>query len=62
MQKRVMISGLLLVVVLIQAAYSTEPIFADPSFTDINESEWFYNDVMEAYRIGLIQGIGGGKL
>ena len=36
MQKRVMISGLLLVVVLIQAAYATEPIFADPSFTDIN--------------------------
>jgi len=62
MQKRVIISGLLLAVVLIQAAaYATEPIFADPSFTDINESDWFYNDVMESYRLGLIQGIGGGK-
>ncbi len=62
MQKRVIISGLLLAVVLIQAAaYATEPIFADPGFTDVNETDWFYNDVMEAYRLGLIQGIGGGK-
>jgi len=30
-------------------------------FTDVKTSDWFYNDVMEAYKLGIIQGMGSGR-
>lgn len=31
------------------------------SFDDVKESDWYYGDIMEAKRLGLVDGIGGGK-
>lgn len=35
--------------------------WTDDTFSDIDGSNWFYDDLSAAYRMGLINGIGGGK-
>ncbi len=53
----------ILLFILILALMSTHVIsFASDSvFTDIKPTDWFYNDVVQAQKEGLVQGIGAGK-
>ncbi len=36
------------------------PIVTAPSFSDVTEDKWYYKDITEAAKLGLVQGVGGG--
>jgi len=50
-----------MVIVLIIMSTLFSAFASDAVFRDVKEADWFYNDVVEAWKLGLIQGVGGGQ-
>lgn len=64
MSKKLKIIGQIIISILILILLQVNIAIAEgniPDFDDVKKTDWFYNDVMEARKIGLVEGVGNNK-
>lgn len=57
MKKRILLS----ILILIAMSTQVSALASNDVFNDVKPSDWYYNDVLEAQKLGLVQGVGNSQ-